>query len=204
LVLVDTTREGAPMSLLILGLVLFLGSHSVRIVASNWRSQQLARLGERPWKGIYSVISIAGFVLLVWGFGLARQQPVLLYVPPLWLRHANALFTLIAFVLVAAAYVPRNHIKARIGHPMYAGIKVWALGHFLATGMLHDVLLFGAFLVWAIAGFAASRRRDRREGVAYPAGTMLGDVLTVIVGAALWAVFAFWLHARWIGVAPFG
>ena len=110
---------------------------------------------------------------------------------------------MVGFVLVAAAYVPRNHLKVRLGHPMYAGIKVWAFGHFLAAGMLHDVLLFGTFLVWATVGFAASRRRDRRDGVVYPAGTVLGDVLTVIVGAALWAVFAFWLHARWIGVAPF-
>ena len=191
------------MWLLILGLVLFLGSHSVRILANDWRSRQIARVGEGPWKGIYSLLSITGFVLLIWGFGLARQQPVVLYVPPLWLRHANALFTLIAFILVAAAYVPRNHLKARLGHPMYAGIKVWAFGHFLAAGMLHDVLLFGTFLVWATVGFAASRRRDRREGVVYPAGTVFGDVLAVIVGAALWAVFAFWLHARWIGVAPF-
>jgi uncharacterized membrane protein len=192
------------MWLLILGLLLFLGAHSVRILASEWRSQKIARLGEWPWKGLYSLISIAGFILLIWGFGLARQQPVLLYLPPPWLRHANALFTLVAFILVAATYVPRNHLKASLGHPMYAGIKVWALGHLLAAGMLHDVLLFGAFLVWAIAGFAAGRRRDRREGVVYPAGTALGDLLTVIVGVAAWAAFAFWLHARWIGVAPFG
>jgi uncharacterized membrane protein len=161
-------------------------------------------MGEGPWKGIYSLISIAGFVLLIWGFAEARLQPVLLYVPPLALRHANALFTLIAFVLVAAAYVPRNHLKAKLGHPMLAGVKVWALGHLLATGMLHDVLLFGAFLIWAVAGFAVSRRRDRLAGVVYPAGTAFGDVLSIAIGIAAWAVFAFFLHARWIGVAPFG
>jgi len=191
------------MSMLILGLVLFLGPHSLRILADDWRGRQVARLGEGPWKGIYSLVSIAGFVVLIWGFGLARQQPVLLYSPPLWLRHANALFTLAAFILVAAAYVPRNHLKAKLGHPMYAGIKVWALGHLLATGMLHDVVLFGALLAWAIAGFISGRRRDRRNGVVYPAGTVLGDVLAVAIGAAAWAAFAFWLHARWIGVAPF-
>jgi len=192
------------MWLLIAGLVVFLGLHSVRIVASDWRMKQIARVGEGPWKGLYSVLSIAGFVLLIWGFGEARHHPELLYTPPVGLRHANALFTLIAFVLVAAAYVPRNHLKAKLGHPMYAGIKVWALGHLLATGMLHDVVFFGAFLIWAVAGFTVSRRRDRHTGVIYPPGTLLGDVLTLAIGAAIWAAFAFWLHAKWIGVAPFG
>jgi len=129
---------------------------------------------------------------------------VSLYVPPLSLRHANALFTLVAFILVAAAYVPRNHLKSTLGHPMYAGIKVWALGHLLATGMLHDVVLFGAFLVWAVAGFTVSRRRDRRNAVVYAQGTLSGDILAIALGTGLWALFAFYLHARWIGVAPFG
>src|SRR3569832_90400 len=152
------------MRLLIVGLIVFLGLHSLRIVADGWRGRQVARFGEGPWKGVYSVISIAGFVLLIWGFGVARHEPVPLYAPPAALRHANALFTLVAFVLLAAAYVPRNHFKAALGHPMYAATTVWALGHLLAAGMLHDVLLFGAFLIWAGAGFAVSRRRDRRNG----------------------------------------
>lgn len=192
------------MWLLIVGLIVFLGSHSLRIVAEGWRTRQIARFGEGPFKGIYSVVSIIGFVVLIWGFGAARQQPVLLYVPPPWLRHANALFTLVAFVLVAAAYVPRNHLKAKIGHPMLAGVKAWAIGHLLASGMLHDVVLFGAFLAWAVAAFVVARRRDRANGVAYPAGTALGDGLVVVIGIGAWAAFAFWLHARWIGVAPFG
>ncbi|MFC5743145.1 NnrU family protein [Dyella tabacisoli] len=190
------------MLVLILGLVLFLGVHSVRIFANDWRSRQLARLGEKGWKGLYSVISIAGFILIVWGFGLARQQPVLLYVPPMWLRHLNALFTLLAFVLIAAAHVPRNHFKAKLGHPMLAGVKIWAFGHLLATGMLHDVLLFGAFLLWAVVDFVVCRRRDRLAGTVYPAGEIKGDVLTVFAGVLGWAVFAFVLHAWLIGVNP--
>ncbi|WNL45940.1 NnrU family protein [Dyella sp. BiH032] len=190
------------MTLLIVGLVLFLGVHSVRIFADGWRSRMMARLGEKGWKGLYSLVSIAGFVLLIYGFGLARQQAVLLYVPPLWLRHLNALFTLIAFVLVAAAYVPRNHFKAKLGHPMLAGVKTWSFGHLLATGMLHDVVLFGAFLLWAVVDFVVSRRRDRVNGTVYPAGTLRGDVVAVVVGVVGWAVFAFVLHGRWIGVSP--
>ncbi len=190
------------MTILILGLLIFLGIHSLRIFANDWRDRQQARLGELPWKGLYSLASIIGFVLIVWGFGLARQHPVLLYVPPLALRHLNALFTLVAFVLVAAAYVPRNHLKAKFGHPMLLGAKVWAFGHLLATGMLHDVLLFGAFLLWAVVLFIVSRRRDRSTGTAYPAGTLKGDVLATVIGVAAWAAFAFWLHLWLIGVSP--
>ena len=192
------------MALLILGLVIFLGAHSLRIFANNWRATQLARLGEKRWKALYAVVSIIGFVLIVWGFGLARQQPVVLYVPPLWLRHLNALFTLLAFILVAAAYVPGNRFKARLGHPLLAGVKCWAFGHLLATGMLHDVLLFGAFLLWAVIDFVSARRRDRAAGVSYPAGTAKGDVIAVVAGVVGWAVFAFWLHGWLIGVTPMG
>ena len=192
------------MALLILGLVLFLGVHSVRIFADDWRSRQLARLGEQRWKAFYTLASLVGFVLIVWGFGLARQQPVLLYVPPMWLRHLNALFTLLAFILVVAAYVPANHLKARVGHPMLAGVKTWAFGHLLATGMLHDVVLFGAFLLWAGIDFLSSRRRDRAAGVTYPAGTLKGDIIIVVAGVIAWAVFAYWLHGWLIGVKPMG
>ncbi|EIM04068.1 NnrU family protein [Rhodanobacter denitrificans] len=192
------------MPVLILGLVLFLGVHSLRLFADGWRSRQRARLGELRWKGLYALVSLIGFALICWGFGLARQHAVLLYVPPLALRHANALFTLIAFVLVAAAYVPRNHLKAAFGHPMLLGVMVWAFGHLLATGMLHDVLLFGAFLLWAVALFVASRRRDRLEGTRYPAGTLRGSALTLVIGVVAWAVFARWLHLWLIGMSPMG
>lgn len=191
------------MPVLILGLVLFLGVHSVHMFAPVWRARMVSRIGLMPWKGLYSVVAIAGFVLIVIGFGMARAQPQLLYLPPPWLRHLNALLTLLAFVLVAAAYVPRNHLKQWIGHPMLAGVKLWALGHLLATGFLHDVVLFGAFLAWAVADFAVSRRRDRAAGTVYPEGTVAFDALAVIVGIGAWAVFAFLLHARLIGVSPF-
>ena len=191
------------MSFLILGLVIFLGAHSLRLFADGWRQRQIERLGVNGWKGLFSLVSIAGFVLIVWGFGQARLQPELLYRPPPALRHLNALFTLVAFVLFVAAKVPRNHFKQKIGHPMLASVKTWAFGHLLATGMLHDVVLFGTFLLWVVANFVVSRRRDRLAGTTYPAGTLAGDVLTVVIGVAAWVAFAFWLHTRWIGVSPF-
>ncbi len=192
------------MPLLILGLLIFLGVHSLRLFADAWRTRMIARLGAGAWKGLYALVAVIGFALIVYGFGLARQHALPLYAPPPWLMQLNALFTLVAFVLVAAAYVPRNHLKAKIGHPMLAGVKVWALGHLLAIGFLHDVVLFGAFLLWAVADFVVSRRRDRRAGVVYPQGTLAGDALTLVIGIAAWAIFAFWLHARLIGVSPFG
>ena len=189
---------------LLAGLLLFLGVHSTRVFADDWRNQTRERLGALPFKGIYSLISLAGFVLLVWGYGVARQQPVVLWNPPVAMRHVAALLTLFAFVLLAAAYVPGNQIKARLHHPMVLGVKVWALAHLLANGTLADVLLFGGFLVWAIVLFAASRRRDRREHTVYARGSAGATAITVVVGVLAWVVFALWLHRVLIGVAPFG
>jgi uncharacterized membrane protein len=192
------------MTLLTLGLVLFLGMHSVRIVADDLRSAQVARLGINGWKAIYSIVSIAGFALLVYGYGLARESPTVLYVPPPWMRHATALLTIPAFVLLAAAYVPGTRIKRAVGHPMVVGVKVWAFAHLLANGTLADVVLFGAFLAWAVFDYVAARRRDRAAGRVYPVGPPMRDITAVLVGLAAYVVFAFWLHAWWIGVRPFG
>jgi uncharacterized membrane protein len=192
------------MWILIIGLLLFLGVHSVRIAADGWRSAQIVRLGAPAWKGLFSVASAIGLMLVIWGFGQARQQPVLLWAVPLWTRHLAGLLVLIAFVLLAAAYVPANAFKARLHHPMILGVKLWAFAHLLANGRLADVVLFGSFLLWAIADFAASRRRDRRLDTVYAAGTAGGTALAVVVGVAAWAVFAFVLHGALIGVRPFG
>ena len=145
---------------LVAGLLLFLGVHSTRVFADDWRNQTRARLGAGAFKGVYSLVSLAGLVLLVWGYSVARQQPVVLWSPPVAMRHVAALLTLFSFVLLAAANVPGNQIKARLHHPMVLGVKVWALAHLLANGTLADVLLFGSFLVWAIVLFAASDRKS--------------------------------------------
>jgi uncharacterized membrane protein len=192
------------MTALILGLVVFLAIHSTRIVAEGPRQAFIAQRGEKAWKGLYTVVSLAGFALLVWGYGQARQQPVELWTSPTWLRHVAALLTLISFVLLAAAYVPRNAIKARVHHPMTVGVKVWAFAHLLANNTLADVLLFGGFLAWSIATFAAARRRDRANGTTYAPGTASGTAITVVVGVVAWVVFALWLHGPLIGVRPFG
>lgn len=193
------------MAILVLGLVLFLGVHSTRIVAEGWRSATIARVGERPWKAVYALLSIAGFVLTVWGYGLARQQPVVLWPqPPVATRHIASLLTLLAFVLLVAAYVPGNQIKAWVHHPMVAGVKVWAFAHLLSNNTLADLLLFGSFLAWAIVDFISARRRDRASGKVYPAGSIARTIITLVVGVVAWAAFAFWAHGAWIGVRPMG
>src|SRR6266581_1684913 len=154
------------MIVLALGLLLFLGTHSVRIHAEAWRAAQLERLGEKRWKGLYSLLSLAGFGLIVWGFGLARSEPILLWAPPTWTRHLAAVLTLPAFILLAAAYVPGTRLKAAVGHPMMLGTQVWALAHLAANGALAHALLFGTFLIWAVAGFVAAPRPCR--GYALP------------------------------------
>lgn len=191
------------MKLLLTGLVVFLGVHSLRLFAEEWRHRMRNRLGHGVWKGLYSLFSLVGLALIAWGFDLAREQPVLLWTPPTAMRHGASLLTLLAFVLLAAAYVPGNAIKARLHHPMVLGVKAWALAHLLATGTLAHLLLFGAFLVWASASFSISRRRDRRDGVQYPPGRGMATGVTVVLGVVAWATFAFGLHGLLIGIKPF-
>lgn len=192
------------MALLVLGLILFLGVHSVRIFANDWRSRTVAAHGEKFYKGLYTVVSLAGFALIVWGYGLARHNPVVVWNPPRGMNHLAALLMLFSFVLLVAAYVPRNAIKAKLHHPMILSVKVWALAHLLANGMLADVVLFGAFLVWAVLDFRAARKRDLDGNVQYAAGTGKGTTIAVAIGLVAYGVFAVWLHGLLIGVRPFG
>lgn len=189
---------------LVLGLVLFLGVHSIGIFADPWRSAMRERLGPMRWKGLYSLVSILGLGLLIYGWSLARLEPVVLWVVPKPLKHLAALLTLLAFVFYVAAYVPGNAIKARLHHPMVLGTKAWALAHLLSNNTVADVLLFGAFLLWSVALFVASRRRDRREQVVYAPGRAAPTALAVGLGLVLWVAFAFWLHGLLMGVRPFG
>jgi uncharacterized membrane protein len=192
------------MLYLILGLLLFVGTHSVRIVADGWRTRSRARLGASGWRALYTLLSLLGFWLIVWGFGQARQMPVQLWSPPPGLRHLALLLTLLSFVLLAAAYVPGNRIKARLHHPMTAAVLLWALAHLLVNGNLAHVVLFGTLLVWALLVFRAANRRDTQGGTRYSQGTTGATGITVALGVALWIAFTLWLHGLLIGVRPFG
>lgn len=191
------------MTLLILGLVLFLGIHSVSIAAPAWRDAQVVQRGEGAWKGVYSLVSIASFVLLIYGYGLARQSPVVLYTPPTAARHIALLLMLPFFPLLFATYLP-GRIKTAAKHPMLLAVKLWALAHLLANGTLHDVILFGAFLVWAVADRISVKRRSVARVVPPAAPSVVNDATSVIGGLALYAVFVVWAHRWLIGVSPLG
>ena len=192
------------MALLITGLILFLGIHSSRIFAETIRLSLINKLGALGWKGIYSLISLVGFVFIIYGYGVARGSPVVLWNPPVWTRHLAALLTLPAFITIAASQIPGTHIRAKLKHPMVLGVKLWATAHLLANGTVHDTVLFGTFLLWAALSFRAARQRDRAAGTSYAAAGAMRDVIAVVVGVGAWAAFAFYLHGAWIGVRPFG
>lgn len=189
------------MAMLVAGLILFLGVHSTRALAEDLRSATIARIGEGPWKGIYSVASIAGLVLVVWGYGYARQQ-MPLWDPPAVMRYVTVVLMLPVFALLIAPYVPRNGIKAKLHHPQILGVKLWAFAHLLSNGNVADVLLFGGFLAWSLVSFGAARKRDRAAGTVYPAGTARGTIVCVVVGLALYAAFMMGMHTWLIGVPP--
>lgn len=191
------------MTILILGLILFLGLHSIRVFAEDWRNATRARVGLLAWRAMYSLVSITGFLLIVWGYGLCREAPIVIWTPPPATRHIAALLAVIAFIFITAAYIPRNGIKAKLHHPMTLGVKTWALAHLIANGTLHDILLFGGFLVWAILLYRASRKRDAALGTVYAAGSTAATVATIVLGIVSAGVFAMWLHAPLIGVRPF-
>ena len=190
------------MALLLIGLAIFIASHSIRVVAPEWRESMIARLGKGPWMGFYSALSLIGLVLIIWGYGEARDNPLVLWSPPVWTQHIAVLLNAIAFVLLAAYAVPAGRIKARLGHPMILGVKVWAFAHLLANGTAADVVLFGALLAWAIVDFVGSRRRDRANGMVRVAGPVRNDVIAVVAGLLVWALMLGFGHEWLIGVDP--
>ena len=209
------------MTQLILGLILFLGAHSVRIWADGWRDQTIEAYGEKAFKGVYALVSILGFYLLVVGYGEARLQTVALWNPPIFTKHISMLLMLLSSILLVATYIPRNHFKMRLGHPMVLSVKVWALSHLLANGNLADLVLFGSFLIWAVLNFRSARARDRAlllhlnvtedaagEPLAETESTnqpkLLSTIITLVSGIATWALITFVLHAKIVGVSPMG
>jgi uncharacterized membrane protein len=184
---------------LIAGLVIFFAVHSVSIFNESWRNRMVAQLGERTWQGLYSLLAIAGFVLMVRGYGIARLDPLVLYSPPLWLRHVAMLVLVPVFPLLLATYLP-GRIQTATRHPMLIATKLWAFAHLLANGMLADVLLFGGFLAWAVADRISMKRRIQRPVPGVPPAK-LNDIVAVLLGLVLYAVFVFWLHGWLIGVS---
>jgi uncharacterized membrane protein len=190
------------MTYLVAGLILFIGAHMTRVVADGWRTSMIARLGEGPWKGIYALTSLAGLALIVWGFGVARQTPEVLWTPPPWGRAAAAVLMLVSMILLAASHSPKSHIKVAVRHPMLASVIVFSVAHLLANRTLADAVLFGSFLAWSVINYFSCLARDRRNGVVYGPPVLKKTVIVIVAGTAVWLVIAMWLHLWLIGVSP--
>ena len=197
------------MTTLVLGLLVFLGVHSLRVLAPLWRYRQLTRWGALPFKGVYALVSLLGFWLILQGYPQAKAIPLEVWTPPFWLRHLSVALMWPATIMLVAAYVPGNSIRTRLRHPMTLGVKTWALAHLLANGHIADLMVFGSFLVWAVLVYRAARREDRSQRVGMMGsagmGLNLGTLLTLLLGTAVW----FWLalgggHLALIGVSPLG
>ncbi|BBQ00846.1 NnrU protein [Burkholderia sp. SFA1] len=191
------------MVIFIAGLVMFLAIHSVSIVAPRWRDAQATRLGERPWKGLYSLASIVSFVALIYGYGVARHTPVVVYLPPVALRHLVLLLMLPVFPLLIAAYLP-GRVKRFFRHPMLLAVILWSVSHLIANGTLADVLLFGGFLAWAVADLISVSRRSVQRPVPGAPASAANDVIVIVAGLALYAFMLLWGHARLTGFSPLG
>ena len=190
------------MAILLLGLVIFLGLHSTRIVSESVRARAIARFGEGQWKGVYSVLSVIGFVLIVWGFARARYDAPQVWTPPAGARHITMLLMLIALILLASFGFKRSHIAVITHHPMLWAVLLWSVGHLFANGSAADLVLFGAFLVWSVADLASSFARDRRDGIVYPAPELRATVGAVVVGLVVYALLIGGLHLWLFGVSP--
>jgi len=190
------------MAILVLGLVIFLGLHSTRIVSESGRERAISRIGEGPWKGVYSLISAIGFVLIVWGFARARYDAPQLWTLPAGARHITMLLMLVALILFASFLFKRSHIAVLTHHPMLWSVLLWSAGHLFANGSAADLVLFGAFFVWSAADLVSAYARDRRNGVVYPEPQVAATAGAVVVGLVVFALLIGGLHLWLFGVSP--
>jgi uncharacterized membrane protein len=191
------------MTLFIIGLILFLGLHSIRVVAPGIRTGFIVQYGANAWKGLYSLVSIIGLCLLVYGYGEARLDTVQIWSPPKWALHLNMTLMLIAIILLVASQLPAGRIAVWAKHPMVLGVKVWALAHLLVKGTLVAMVLFAAFLAWGVI-LRIYYKRAQRAGTVMPRSFVAGrwDVLAILMGGALYAFILMLAHEWIIGISP--
>ncbi|HEV7322151.1 MAG TPA: NnrU family protein [Ensifer sp.] len=191
------------MAILVLGIILFLGLHLIRVVAPGFRAGVIESRGKGTWMAIYAVFSLIGLCLIIYGFGQARSETGMLYNPPVFLRHIALLLMLFAFISAAAGFLPAGRIAVALKHPQVLSIKIWALAHLLANGETSSVLLFGSFLAWAVILRISLKRRERAGERVLPVfKSSANDVLAVVIGLVVYVLFVWKLHEWLIGVAP--
>ena len=188
------------MSILIFGLIVFFGIHSLPMVP-DLRTRLRDALGDNGYWALVAAVSLVGLVLIVWGYGIARQSPLFVWYPPLWTYHVAALLVLIAFILVAAAYIP-GRIREKVRHPMLAGVKIWAFAHLISNGTAADIVMFGTILAWAVVDRISVKKREAVGLVTVTGGPVRNDAVAIVVGLVAYVVFALWLHEWLIGVPP--
>ncbi len=186
------------MLILIIGLILFFGSHSVSIVNEPWRNRMAARLGEQRWQGLYSLVALAGFLLIVWGYGMVRHDATVIYTTPPVTRHLAWLLMVPVFPLLIATYAP-SRIRTVTQHPMLLATMLWAAAHLLVNGNLADLLLFGSFFIWAIADRISMTHRTQRPLQGFPP-SRFSDAIAIAAGLGLYLAFLFGVHGWLIGV----
>lgn len=186
--------------MLILGLILFFGIHALPM-NTGARTAVLDRLGEPAYKVLFGVMSLAGLVVIVWGYQAAVEDNVFIWTPPVWTQHIAVLLMLPALIILVSAYVP-SRIRSALKHPMLVAIKVWAFAHLIANGDLVSMILFGAFLAYAVVDRISVKRRAALGPLGAAAGTVWGDVISVVVGSAAFWFFLVYGHAWLFGVAP--
>lgn len=184
------------MTIFILGLIVFFGAHLFTAYARGLRAAIVSRLGETPYKGLFSLFAGAGLALII--IGWRGADATVLYVAPYWLVHVVYGLVLIALILLAAAYLPKGKIAHWVKHPMLAGVKIWAFAHLLVNGEARSLMLFGSFLAFGVLDRIAVKKRGE---LGPAAGPVLNDVLAVMVGAGAWAAIYFYLHRYIAGVA---
>jgi uncharacterized membrane protein len=187
------------MTLLILGIIVFLGVHLLPTFP-DMRDRLISRLGENGYRAMFSTLSMLGFVLIVWGF--ARAPVIQVWSPPNWTRYVAMLLMVPVFILLVAAYVP-GEIKAKVEHPFLVAIKTWALAHLIANGDLAAIILFGSFLAYAVFDRITLKRRPETGLVTVAeTGPARNDLIAVVGGLILYVVFLVWLHPLLIGTSP--
>jgi uncharacterized membrane protein len=191
------------MAILVLGIIIFLGMHLIRVVAPGFRAGIIESRGKGTWMGIYAILSLIGLCLIIYGFGQARGETGMLYNPPVFLRHIALLLMLFAFVFLAAGFLPAGRIAVAVKHPQILSIKTWALAHLLANGETSSVLLFGSFLAWAVILRISLKHRERAGERVLPVfKSSTNDVLAIVIGLVAYGLFVWKLHEWLIGVAP--
>lgn len=184
------------MYFLIFGLIIFFATHFYSTFRNREAGHDIkTKMGAGKYMGLYSIITIVGFALMIWGYGLSRPSSTI-FSPPTWGRHVNLALMLPAFILLVSSNAPLGYLKQSLKHPMLLGVILWSAGHLLASGEMNSLILFGSFLAYSIIDRLAVSARPQPVKTA----SIMGDIIAIAVGTILYWVMIKYLHPMWVGV----